>query len=274
MFTVLGAGGFIGSHLMRHLSAAGAECFAPARADPAILQRDLGHVIFCIGVTADFRGRPLDTMEAHVCKLVQLLRHGRFESLLYLSSTRVYQGAARADEPARIAVDPSSPSDLYNLSKLAGEAVCLSQDRPTLRVARLSNVYGTHDESDNFLASVVRDAALAGRVMLRTAPESEKDYVNVDDVAEALIRIAGSGRSRVYNVAGGENVANAAILERLRTLTGCVVEVQPEAPVVRFPPISIARMQAEFDYRPRRLLESLDGLVNAYRAGGARRDHH
>src|SRR5437868_14664917 len=89
MITVLGASGFIGSHIVRELEQRGEKYYAPAKVE-TIWDKDLGNIIYCIGLTADFRTRPFDTVEAHVCKLNELLKRGRFDSLLYLSSTRVY----------------------------------------------------------------------------------------------------------------------------------------------------------------------------------------
>src|SRR6476659_903845 len=99
-FTVLGAGGLIGSRLATSLARAGHEVFAPPR-DHELNGEPLGHVIYAIGVTADFRTRPFDTVAAHVCQLQKVLSEGHFDSLLYLSSTRVYQGhTGTVDETA------------------------------------------------------------------------------------------------------------------------------------------------------------------------------
>jgi nucleoside-diphosphate-sugar epimerase len=68
----------------------------------------------------------------------------------------------------------------------------------------------------------------------------------------------------IYNVAGGADVTHGALLERLSQLTGCTVEVAPDAPLVRFPPLSIARAAREFDFRPRPLLDDIAALVGAY----------
>src|SRR5919197_813364 len=64
--TVLGASGFIGGHLAKHFRALGYECLTPGRNEPSLYETDLGDVIYAIGLTADFRQRPLDTIEAHV----------------------------------------------------------------------------------------------------------------------------------------------------------------------------------------------------------------
>ena len=262
-FTVLGAAGFIGSHLCRRLQQLQMECFAPAR-DAELGQRNLGTVIYCIGLTADFRSRPLDTIEAHVCKLHEVLSIGNFDSLLYLSSTRLYRGNTDTGEEASVTVNSSHADDLYNLSKLAGESLALNSGR-TVRVARLSNVYGGDFDSQNFVSDVLREALLTRRVILNTSPESAKDYVSIDDVVDVLIKIARSGVERIYNVASGTNVTNGELTEGLQKLISCEVEVANTATQVSFPAINIDRIRGEFDFRPSSILDDLETLVEVYR---------
>ena len=83
-FTVLGASGYIGSRLVAHLRAQGHTVWAPARGDAEVFTRPLGHVMYCVGLTADFRTRPFDTVDAHVGLLAEVLRRAQFDSLLYL----------------------------------------------------------------------------------------------------------------------------------------------------------------------------------------------
>lgn len=189
-FTVLGASGYIGSRLVTRLRADGHEVWAPERGERGLLSRPLGHVLYCVGLTGNFRTRPFDTVQAHVGLLAEFLRHAKFHTLLYLSSTRVYQGAERTDEDAPLVVRPSVPSYLYNLSKLMGESLCHSSGRTGVRVARLSNVVGPGMDpaSGNLVATLLHDA-LAGHVVLQSAPESTKDYIHIEDVLDLLPRI-------------------------------------------------------------------------------------
>lgn len=268
-FTVLGASGFIGSSLVKSLKSAAHECWSPARGASAVLSRQLGHVIYCAGVTSDFRRRPLAAMEAHVAALLPLLRGAQFDSLLYLSSTRVYRGADAAFEDATLHVRPQHPEDLYALSKLAGESACLSDPRARVRVVRLSNVYGPLDRSENFLNSVVNDALSLGKVDFHTAPSSAKDYLSIDDVTELLPKIAAYGRRRLYNLAAGANTTNIQIARLLRELTGCRTSFAVGAPRLIFPRIPIRLLREEFSFSPRHFSNELSKLIDCRRSSRA-----
>jgi nucleoside-diphosphate-sugar epimerase len=264
LVTVLGASGFIGSHLVARLQELEIEHVAVARNDE-IPDKHLGHLIYCIGLTADFRSRPLETVEAHVCHLLGVLRTCTFDSLLYLSSTRLYRAAMIAKEDQDITINPANPSDLYNISKALGESMLLSSE-PRARVARLSSVYGPDWGSENFLTSIVRAAVDQKRVVLQSSFDSEKDYINVTDAVDILIKIALSGQDRIYNVASGVNVSHRELAERLGNLTGATFEVAANAPRVAFPPISVERISREFQFQAASVIEDLEILVQAYRA--------
>ncbi|HTM53065.1 MAG TPA: SDR family oxidoreductase [Pirellulales bacterium] len=264
-FTILGGQGFIGSRLASRLRQRGHEVFVPHR-DERLVGRQLGLVVYAIGVTSDFRQRPFDTVAAHVCRLNEVLRDCDFETLTYLSSTRVYHGLRGiADENSPLMVDPQRPDELYNISKLAGESLALASGRPT-KIVRIANVYGPGDTSSNFLASVIREAATTLSVTLETAPESAKDYVAVDDVVRWIEQVTLDGKHRLYNLASGENVTHRALAVALSRVTGAKIDFTPTAPSVVHPPISTDRLVAELRVRPRRLWDELPKLVAACRA--------
>jgi nucleoside-diphosphate-sugar epimerase len=265
-FTIFGSTGFIGSHLVRALRSRGVECVAPARdEDVFALRHGLGHVVYAIGVTADFRTRSIDTVRAHVSRLADVLEHAEFETFTYLSSTRLYSGAAAAVEETTFEIDPRSMSDLYNLSKLMGESLVLARAGERARIARLSNVYGADWTSENFLMSLIRDAVTKGSVVIRTSPDSSKDYVAVDDVVSLLISIAARGKHTIYNVASGQPLINRELAAALGSAAACPVTFAPDAATVAFPTIDINRIREEFGAPARSLIDDLPQLVAEFK---------
>ena len=261
-FTVLGGRGFIGSHLVRHLRRQGHEVWVPERDDPALFERELGQVVYAIGLTADFRRRPLDTVQAHVGVLRRVIDAARFDSLTYLSSTRVYAGAAGTSEAAALRVDPNAPGDLYNLSKLLGEALCLHCGHTGMKVVRLANIVGappaTGPDSGaaNFIDALIDAGRRTGQVRLQTSLASSKDYLGIDAAADLLARIALASDTGIFNLASGCNVSNAEIKRLIELETGWDVSVAPDAPTWGFAPIDVSRVTRRFALPPRALAGS------------------
>lgn len=263
--TVLGATGFIGRHLLARLRADGIACEAPARDDAGLFDRPLGHVIYAIGLTSDFRSRPLDTVQAHVCLLRRLIAAGNFDSLTYLSSTRVYAGASDTREQAALTVNPNHASDLYNLSKLMGESLCLHGGHPRARVARLSNIVGLRDAPDSFIDQLLEEGARDGRITLHTTLSSRKDYLYIDDAVDQILALAQSDATGIFNVAHGQGVDNRAIADCLEAALGYRVTEAPDAQPWAFADIDTQRMRTRFGLEPRAFADYFPHFLAQFR---------
>jgi len=260
--TVLGASGFIGRNLVRHLRELGYDVATPGRGDLADLGGSLGHVFYCIGLTGNFRDQPLATVEAHAGLLAGLLERTDFDSFVYFSSTRIYAHASSLQETtegAAIRVRPSADTT-YDLSKMLGEALCLSLDRPQVKVIRLSNVYGPGQSDATFLGSLLHDLRTAGKVVIGEAADSAKDYISIEDVVDVAEKIARAGAHRIYNVASGRPVSHGEIAQAAMS-AGLSCTFRPGGATRRFPAIDITRVTDEFAFAPRRLLDDLPALL-------------
>jgi nucleoside-diphosphate-sugar epimerase len=258
--TILGASGFIGSHLAKRLRAIGCDVDLPDRADPRVVD-GAGTVFYCVGLTADFRTRPFATIDAHVGVLRDILERCGFEQLVYLSSTRVYARCDGADEEQPLGALPSCQDDLYNLSKMTGESLALASGRHC-RVARLSNVVGPGMGSTNFIGSLVDEAKRTNAVRFDTAPLSRKDYLWIDDAVEGLIALADRGSASIYNLAGGNAISHQALAELLSN-QGVAVSFSAAAATVAFPPICIDRLERDTGFRPKPVLPRLESWLRA-----------
>ena len=262
-FTVIGSSGFIGSALVQYLMKLNHEVLEIHRDNLNFLDHDidLGHVIYCFGLTGNFRFKPFDTVDAHVCILANLLSK-KFDSWLYLSSTRIYSGIDDiANESARLSVFPDSDG-IYDISKLLGESLCLSLKNEKIRVARLSNVYGEGQSTNTFLGSLIDDVRRHKDLIINESPDSSKDYISIEDVIDILVRIAISGKDRLYNVASGEVVRHSHIAKIIDNATQLSVSFKKGASKRVFPAIDISKIKREFSFSPRLLLNELPILLN------------
>src|SRR5262249_23354350 len=154
-------------------------------------------------------------------------------------------------------VQPNAPSDLYNITKLAGEALCLSDRRNTVRVARLSNVFGPGMHRESFLGQILAEGTTTGAVTLRQSLRSAKDYISIGELVPALVNISKSGDARLYNVASGVNTTHEAIAGVLGLKLDWQVNARENATTVRFPRIDIDRLTMEFAAPRNTILDEL-----------------
>lgn len=261
-YTVIGASGFIGSRLVAALTARGGSVFTPARGDPDLFHRDLGRVFYCAGLTGDFMVRPFDTVEAHVGLLTQLLRDARFDRLIYLSSTRVYDslGDRGGRESDILEFDVAAPRNVYDLSKALGENLCLARSGGRASVARLANVFDWTDDAGGFLSDLLKRARRQRQITLDSSPQAGRDYIHADDVVAALLAMDAQDAAGIVNIARGEAISNAEVAEAFAvagwnlTLTGAATA--PHGPVC-----DVSRLAA-LGIKPRPAGEVISGALS------------
>jgi nucleoside-diphosphate-sugar epimerase len=266
-FTIIGGNGFIGSHLAATLTQRGINVVRPADIAEAVRMKHHGHVIYCAGLTADYSSRPFDTVEAHVSSFARLLQAVSCESIVYLSSTRLYdQSPFGSREDASLALDPRNQRHLYDLSKALGEWLCINRTDGRGRVARLSSVYAADLSSDNFLHGLIRSALSRSELRADTDPETSRDYIDIDDVCALLVAIAVRGAKPIYNLASGENVTNQQVIDLLNLLTKSRLLAGGSSHAAASPVIDISAITKEFGFRPQRVLDRLPDIVARHRA--------
>ncbi|MBC7165771.1 NAD-dependent epimerase/dehydratase family protein [Phenylobacterium sp.] len=245
-FTVIGARGFIGGRLSAALRARGDSVYAPARDDAELFDQDLGTVFYCAGLTGDFHVRPFDTVEAHVGFVTQVLKRGRFERLIYLSSTRVYDslGEAGGDEADRLVFDPAAARNVYDLSKALGENLTLARSDSRGVVARLSNVFDWTPDAGGFLSDLLARARRERSIDLpASAPAAVRDYIQADDVVAGLIAMADGRAEGIVNLASGRNLSNRE-LAAVFAQAGWSLTLGEDRPVPPAPRCATARMRS------------------------------
>jgi nucleoside-diphosphate-sugar epimerase len=136
----------------------------------------------------------------------------------------------------------------------------MSSSRSGISVVRLSNIYDRRFSGDQFLDRVVRSARM-GSIRFETAPESERDFIEIDDAVDGILAVAQRGNARIYNVATGTNTSNAGIADALADRFQARIEFAANAPVTRFRPIDVSGLRKIHDRPARLVTDALRTLV-------------
>lgn len=234
---ITGAGGFVGQHLCRTLTARGhqvrrvtrgvaqqsGEGVSVLETDEATLTRALGgvdNVYFLAGMAH----RPLTAADADMLHALNVAAPQRWlkaadragvRQFVWLSSIKVLgDTSARPLTPQ----DPYAPGDAYARSKVAAEEALLGATHGgvSLAIVRPPLVYGPGVRG-NF-AALLRWAAGPAPLPFGCAT-ARRSLVSVGNLCDLLGRL-GQGGSGVYHVADDEDVHVAALLREVRRLLG------------------------------------------------------
>jgi GDP-4-dehydro-6-deoxy-D-mannose reductase len=188
--------------------------------------------------------------------------------MLLVASTAEVYGASTGPE-ARSEDDAPRPCSPYAASKLGGELAAEEVARRTgLRVviARAFPHTGAGQDQRFVAPAFARRLWEAKRAGARQVAvgnlDPVRDFLHVDDVVDAYVRILESGRSGTrYNIASGVGVTIGDVFERLRTLVGAEVEAVPDPALRRHADIShligdATRLRRDTGWSPRRSLDA------------------
>lgn len=101
------------------------------------------------------------------------------------------------------------------------QRVCELTQRAKLSVAwaRLFWLYGTGEQPSRFVPTATR-AVLAGEEITLSGANYERDYLHIDDAADAVARVLLSNHTGPINIASGRSISRRAIVETLENETG------------------------------------------------------
>ena len=261
-YTIFGSTGRIGSYLKKYITSYGDDVYCPARKDYYSSNKNLGHIIYCCGITTDFKHRSFDLIQSHVCLLFHLLKETSFDSFNYISSSRL-------NFPKKSTIRKIHPEfygdyeiDIYNASKLAGEALCLNSNIPNVKISRVCHVVDPTDKSrQNFLSDICGQAKM-GEIRLNSSLNTKKNYIFIDDLAYLLRVIGPYGKKNFYNIGSNNMISNDEIVEKLVKLTNCNYILNKNVRTIFEPKIDIADMIKEFNYTPIKKSVWLDKTLN------------
>jgi UDP-glucuronate decarboxylase len=104
---------------------------------------------------------------------------------------------------------PEKPTDLYSSSKLALKAI-LNQLSNTYNIpviwARIFHLYGQYENEARLIPHVINSLINNRKIQLKSHGLQIRDYLNVNDVAQALIYLLKAKETSTYNIGSGNPV--------------------------------------------------------------------
>ncbi|HEX6706034.1 MAG TPA: NAD-dependent epimerase/dehydratase family protein [Albitalea sp.] len=148
-------------------------------------------------------------------RIAALLRDWPAVHYVMLSSRLAY-GPAPGDTRLveSMAAAPDRP---YGIAKLATEQALERLLGKRLTVLRLSNVFGDEAQPgrQNFFAIALRTLRDEGRIVLDMSPFVERDFIPVEELAAALVRVAAAPRAGLFNLGAGHGTPTGRIAQWL-----------------------------------------------------------
>lgn len=230
---VIGGSGFLGSHVADQLSEAGYQVRVydktPSRwlrpdqemvvgdiLDVAALMRAVAgaEIVYNFAAVADLNyalTRPVETLQVNVLGTVNVLEACRAQSVrrfVYASTVYVY----------------SREGGFYRCSKQAAEHYVEEYQRAfglDFTILRYGSLYGPRADASNGLFRIVRDALTCGSISYAGNPEAIREYIHVEDAAQASVVILGEEfRNQSIVLAGHEPMRVLDLLKMLAEIMG------------------------------------------------------
>jgi UDP-glucose 4-epimerase len=251
---VTGGSGFIGSHVVERLIAAGHSVLVLDVRPPqqagidyqhvdvldlgALVQatRDCDAVFHLAGVSdaSDALARPVSAVQVNVAGTGNVFEAGRRNGVkrtVLASTAWVYAGAhgdAPIDEEAPFHLP--SPGHIYTSSKITEELIAHNYNElygTPFTILRYGDVYGP-GMSDNFVIPQFVRQALAGETITVHGDGSQfRNYVYVDDLADAhVLALSGDAENEVFNLKGPEPISIRRVAEAIREMFGIEFAVE------------------------------------------------
>jgi UDP-glucose 4-epimerase len=276
---VTGGAGFIGSHVVDRLLAAGMtprifDVRPSAYHEPGDVDAVLGDLLDPEALRAAMRGcdavlhlaaaadvddvarRPADAEAVNArgtLNVLEAARRAGVARVVYASTIWVYGSATgTVDEDHAVQL----PDHLYTATKLAGEMYCRSYAALyglDCTILRFGIPYGPRARPAGVIPIFVRKAIAGEPLTIAGEGLQSRRFVYVEDLADGVVRsLAEQASGRVYNLVGDESVTVRGIADTVGGLVGDLKIVHAPARTADFAgaEVSGARAAAELGWRP------------------------
>ena len=249
LYTIFGSSGFFGTNLYKVLKERKEKIFIPKK-NKYLFNKNLGNIIYCIGTSESIKN-PKNALIANLEILSKILTNNKFQTFTYLSSIRVYSKSSKTKETDKITFNHNEKGVYFKSLKLAAESLCLQMNNPKIKIIRLANVFGHYFSNQIYLLpTLLRQSITKRKISIIINKNSKKNYLNVNDAINVILKIINKSKHQIYNVASDKQISIGQISEKIKKFTNCKVLYKNSNIIFNEPKINIQRIKKEFNFKP------------------------
>ena len=249
LYTIFGSSGFFGTNLYKVLKERKKKIFIPKK-NKYLFNKNLGNIIYCIGTSESIKN-PKNALIANLEILSKILTNNKFQTFTYLSSIRVYSKSSKTKETDKITFNYNEKGVYFKSLKLAAESLCLQMNNPKIKIIRLANVFGHYFSNQIYLLpTLLRQSITKRKISIIINKNSKKNYLNVNDAINVILKIINKSKHQIYNVASDKQISIGQISEKIKKFTNCKVLYKNSNIIFNEPKINIQRIKKEFNFKP------------------------
>lgn len=152
--------------------------------------------------------------------LLNIALKKKIKNFLFASSGAVYKPSLHSHTEK----DPLEPVDIYGVSKKLAEEIIQFYSKTTnlkFIILRLFNIYGLNDSNLHIIPLFLSQLKKSNEIRVGRL-DTFRDYIYINDVIEALIKILRSSKrfnNSVYNIGAGKKYSGYSLIKIISKIT-------------------------------------------------------
>ena len=122
----------------------------------------------------------------------------------------------------------------------------------------MSNLYGLNFKKQTYLLpTLIRNSKRNKITSIYINKKSKKNFLNVSDAINVIIKIMNKSKYRIYNIASNKRISIEKIVYCIKKNINCKIIYSNQKKIINEPKIDISRIKKEYKFKPNNNFEKV-----------------